>query len=101
MSLVKLEFRIVLTSLPPPFLGHVQHLYLSFYIINKLPRRFKKAAMLEGESFHRGSIVAVGAESVPYFLADCKQVVEIAPWESWFLMTVIESGPGISGLFAT
>ena len=49
---------------------------------------------------HRGSIVAVGAESVPYFLADCMEVVEIAPWESWFLMAVIESGPGIPGLFA-
>ena len=54
-----------------------------------------------GESFdYRGSIVAVGMESVPYFLADCT-VVEIAPWESRFLMVVIELGLGITGHFAT
>ena len=74
-----------------------------------LPRRFKKPAMLEGESFdfyislfsHHGSLVAVGVESFPYFLADCMEVVEIASWESWFLMAVIESDPKILGVFAT
>ena len=48
---------------------------------------------------HCGSIVAIGEESVPYCLADCMEVVEMAPKESWFLMVVIESGVEMPGHF--